>query len=185
MKEFPSLQTDRLTLRKIRISDIPSLLKYVNHKVISDNILNFPYPYLEDDAIFRMNFVLQGFKNEERYVFAIALKETDEFIGEIGIHLDKTNNRAEMGFWIGEPFWSKGYMSEAARRTLQFGFEEVGLNKIYATHFLANPASGKVLINCGMIKEAEMIDHYQHKGIYGSVLQYRLTKKEYEDLGHS
>ena len=73
MTEFPELISDKLKLRKIRPSDMPALLKYCNNKNISDRIINIPDPYLEDDAIFRMNFVLQGFKNKDRYVFAILL----------------------------------------------------------------------------------------------------------------
>lgn len=185
MKKFPELTTTRLTLRKIRLADLPSLIKYVNNKKISDNIINIPFPYGEEDAIFRMNFVNQGFKNEERFVFAIILKEQDELIGEIGLHLDKSNNRAEMGYWIGEPFWGKGIATEALAAILKFGFEEVKLNKIYATHYIENPSSGKVLLNNKMIKEAELKEHYKTESGYGSVIQYRLTKDEYQKLSIS
>jgi RimJ/RimL family protein N-acetyltransferase len=180
MNEFPKIETNRLLLRKIVLSDITSLLKYVNNKAISNNILNIPYPYSEEDAIFRMNFVFQGFKNKERYVFAIILKEISELIGEIGIHIDKTNNKAEVGFWLAEPFWGKGITTEALTKILEFGFTELKLNKILATHYLDNFGSEKVLQKCGMIKEAELIDHYYHNGKYSSVAQYRLTLKEWE-----
>lgn len=182
MKPFPELTTSRLRLRKIQLRDIPSLLQQVNHPAIFENILNFPSPYLEEDAIFRINFVWNGFKEQARYVFAIASLENDEFMGEIGLHLDKDNNRAEMGFWMGEPFWNKGLMTEATRETLRFGFEALKLNKILATHFLENEASGKVLLNCGMIKEAELKDQYKHKGRYRSVNQYRLTASEFKEI---
>ncbi|MEO5644271.1 MAG: GNAT family N-acetyltransferase [Bacteroidia bacterium] len=181
MKTFPELNTERLTLRKIRIDDIPSLLRYVNNRAISDQIFNIPYPYHEEDAIFRMNFVYQGFKNKERYVFAITLKDNDELIGEIGLHLDKENNCAQFGYWIGEPFWNKGIATEAAAAILKFGFEKLELNKIYATHYPDNEASGKVMINNKMIMEAELKDQYRIDNVYKSVNQYRLTKKEYEE----
>jgi len=182
MTEFPELITNNLTLRKIRPSDIPSLLKYCNNKNISDQIINIPYPYLEDDAVFRMNFVLQGFKNKDRYVFAISLKDSEELIGEIGLHLDKGNNSAQFGYWIAEPFWGKGIATEALAAILKFGFETLDLNKIYATHYPDNLASGKVMQNNKMIKEAEMKVHYKIDEVYKDVIQYRLTKKEYEDL---
>lgn len=180
MKTFPTLSTSRITLRKIRLSDIPRLTEYVNHPSISDNILNFPHPYHEEDAIARMNFVLQGFKNGDRYVFAIALNENDGFIGEIGLHLEREHDRAEMGFWVGEPFWGKGIMSEAVETVLKFGFEDLALNKILATHFVKNMASGRVLARNGMVREGELKDQYKCKGEYRSVIQYRLTKEEYE-----
>lgn len=182
MDVFPELITSKLKLRKIRPSDISSLLKYCNNKNISDQIINIPYPYLEEDAIFRMNFILQGFKNKERYVFAITFKDNEELIGEIGLHLDKTNNSAQFGYWIAEPFWSKGIASEATAGILKFGFEKLSLNKIYATHYPDNVASGKVMQNNKMIKEAEMKEHYRINDTYKNVFQYRLTKKEYEEL---
>ncbi|MEO0639530.1 MAG: GNAT family protein [Bacteroidota bacterium] len=180
MNAFPSLETPRLRLRRMQTSDIPSLLKYVNNIKITDQILNFPYPYLEEDAIFRMHIILQGFQKKQRFVFAITQKEEDELIGEIGLHLDKANNRAEMGYWLGEPFWNQGLMKEAIGPVLKFGFEEVKLHKIFATHFISNPASGKIMEQNGMIREAEMKDHYKKKGIYETVFQYRLTKEEFE-----
>ncbi|MDP2388502.1 MAG: GNAT family protein [Bacteroidota bacterium] len=182
MKTFPELNTSRLKLRKIQLTDVPSLIKYANNKKISDQIFNIPYPYREEDAIFRINFVLQGFKNEERYVFVITEKGKEELIGEIGLHLDKTNNSAQFGYWIAEPFWGKGYATEATAAILKFGFETVNLNKIYATHFPENEASGKVMLNNKMIKEAELKEHYKIDDVYKSVIQYRLTKQEYEEL---
>jgi len=182
MKKFPELNTTRLILRKIKLSDVPSLIKYINNKKIADNLINIPFPFGEEDAIFRMNFVLEGFKNEERFVFAITEKEQDELIGQMGLHLDKSNNKAEIGYWIGVPFWNKGIATEALEAILKFGFEELKLNKIYATHYIENPSSGKVLIKNQLIKEAELKDHYKTNNGYGSVIQYRLTKKEYEEL---
>lgn len=182
MEAFPELITKNLKLRKIKLSDAPSLIKYAGNKKISDQIINIPFPYGEEDAVFRMNFIYQGFKNKERYVFAITLKNTDELIGEIGLHLDKGNNSAQFGYWIAEPFWGKGIASEALEAILKFGFETLNLNKITATHYPDNPASGKVMINNKMIKEAELKDYFKVNGEYKSVVQYRLTKEEYLNL---
>lgn len=124
----------------------------------------------------------QGFKNKERYVFAITFKNSDELIGEIGLHLDKSNDSAQFGYWIAEPFWGKGAASEATAAILKFGFIDLHLNKIYATHYPENPASGKVMLKNKMIKEAELKAQYKIDGSYRDVIQYRLTKAEYLDL---
>jgi ribosomal-protein-alanine N-acetyltransferase len=180
IKVFPELITKRLKLRRVQLDDVPSLLKHVNNKKISDQILNIPFPYQEEDAIFRLNFILQGFKNKERYVFAITLKDNHELIGEIGLHLDKGNNSAQFGYWVAEPLWGKGIATEATAAILKFGFQKLNLNKICATHYPDNKASGKVMLNNKMIKEAELKDHYKINNNYRSVIQYRLTKDEYE-----
>jgi ribosomal-protein-alanine N-acetyltransferase len=187
MTDFPELTTERLKLRKIKLSDADSLLKYMNNKKISENILNIPYPYTEESVIARMNFIVQGFKNKERYVFSITFKDPesssgDELIGQIGLHLVEGHDRAEIGYWVAEPFWGKGIATESCAAILKFGFETLKLNKIYATHFTENPSSGKVLINNKMIKEAELKDQYKNNGVYKSVDQYRLTKQEYLNM---
>lgn len=184
MDKFPILATERLKLRKLQISDYESLIKNVNNPKISKQLLNIPYPYTEEFAIFRMNFINQAFLNKERYIFVINLNEdnNNEVIGEIGIHLDKENNKAEIGYWVCEDYWGKGIATEAVSLILKFGFEDLKLNKIIATHYLDNPSSEKVLIKNQMIKEGTLIEHYMRNGSYESVNQYRLTKQEFEKL---
>lgn len=180
METFPILTTKNLTLRRMRLSDLPALIDGANNRKITDQIINFNYPFTEEDAVIRFNFVLNGFKQKERFVFAITQHDNDELIGEIGIHLDKSNNSAQFGYWLNEKQWGKGIITEALGAILQFGFEVLKLNKIYATHYPDNPASGKVIQKNKMIKEAELKDHYLIDGQYRSVIQYRLTKSEYE-----
>jgi ribosomal-protein-alanine N-acetyltransferase len=170
MDVFPELNTNRLKLRKISIEDIPSLVKYANNKKISDNVLNIPHPYGEPDAVFRISYVVQGFKSKARYVFAITFQKSEEFIGEIGLHLDRQKNIAELGYWIGEPFWGKGLATEATKAVLRFGFEKLSLNMIFANCHVENKASENVLLNNGMKKT----------GINGHVVQYRLTNEDFE-----
>lgn len=182
MNSFPELSTDRLLLRKVAAADIPRLMKYAGSKAISVNLLSVPHPYTEEDAIFWMNSVLQGFKSGERFVFAITLKESGGFIGAIGLHRNSRHDTAELGYWLGEPFWGKGLMKETVAAVLRFGFEELKLNKIYATHFTANPASGKVMTANGMIKEGELAEQYKVGETYQSVVYYRLLKREWEAM---
>ena len=171
METFPVLYTPRLILRKISPDDIPSLVKYANNKKIADHVLNIPHPYSEPEAVFRISYVVQGFKSKARYVFAIVLKETEEFIGEIGLHLDKDGTIAQLGYWVGEPYWNTGIASEATGAVLKFGFEKLGFDKIFATCHADNAASAKVLVNNGVV---------QHS-MNGNVIQYWITKQEYTD----
>lgn len=169
MENFPELQTGRLWLRRIQVEDIPLLLKYANNRKISDYILSIPYPYQEPDAVFRISYVLQGFKNKLRYVFAITLK--GEFIGEISLHLDN-GKVAQLGYWVAEPFWNKGIATEAVTAILTFGFENLQLDKVYATCHEENTASSKVVEHNGM-----------KPGIpNGGVVQYQLTNTDYRQM---
>ena len=91
------------------------------------------------------------------------------------------NNHAQFGYWIAEPFWGKGIATEALAAILKVSFETLHLNKIYATHYPDNLSSGKVMLKNNMIKEAEMKEHYKIDGVYKDVIQYRMTKKVYEE----
>jgi [ribosomal protein S5]-alanine N-acetyltransferase len=169
MEASPRLYTNRLILRKIEIEDVPSLVKHANNKKISDNIINIPYPYQEPDAVFRIAYVVRGFKNKERYVFAIVLKETEEFIGEISLHLD-SKTVAQLGYWLGEPFWNRGITTEAIEAVLKFGFEQLNLHRIYATCHQDNTASYKVLLKNGMTAD----------NTNGNVTRYSINQPQYE-----
>lgn len=159
--------------------DIPNMVTYANNPKVSRMTLTMPYPYREKDAISWINMANEGFEDRNHFVFAICLLPDDDFIGGIGLRVNKRFNNAELGFWMGEPFWNKGYVTEAAGEILKFGFEEAGLHKIYATHLIENPASGKVMIKNGMIKEGELVDHIRKGDQYLSLIQYRITNKEF------
>jgi RimJ/RimL family protein N-acetyltransferase len=90
------------------------------------------------------------FKRGDGIHFAIALRPQDLFIGGIGLSIDRQNEVAELGYWIGKPYWNQGYCTEAAQATLRYGLEVLGLNRIQARHFASNPASGRVMQKSGM-----------------------------------
>jgi ribosomal-protein-alanine N-acetyltransferase len=122
-----------------------------------------------------------GIKNKKQFIFAIRLKEQAAFIGGIGLTVEQQFSRAEIGYWIGEPFWNNGYTTEATQSIIDFGFGKLGLNKIAASHIAANPASGKVMIKCGMMKEGELKEHTCKNAIFHDLILYGLTRKEYEE----
>lgn len=179
MDKFPVLKTDRLQLRKPAAKDLPDIIEYAGNPKIAEMTLNIPHPYREKDAIFFLNKVNQGFEDESEYIFAICLQPDDKLVGVSGLNINHRFDRAMLGYWIGEPFWNNGYATEAIGAVLKFGFGEIGLNKISATHFPENPASGKVMSKNGMKKEARLTEHVQKQGAYKDVVQYRLTRTEF------
>ncbi len=186
MEEFPRLVTKRLILDQIKPADISDIVSYAGNIKIVENTRTMPHPYREEDAISWMNMANQGFKNKDNYMFAMRFRDTHAFIGGIGLTLDIQNNRAELGYWLAEGFWNLGFTTEAVQAILQFGFEELNLNKILAVYITTNAASGKVMIKNGMVKEGEFKDHDIKKDHtiaddqYVSLIQYRMLKSEYE-----
>ncbi len=188
MEHFPELRTERLALDQPKWEDVPVIVSHADNIKIVENTRTMPHPYREEDAISWIQMVNQGFKDKDQYIFAVRLNLDNSFIGGIGLTLNVQNNRAELGYWIAEPFWNQGFATEAVEAILKFGFETLGLNKIIAVYLTTNSASGKVMVKNGMVKEAELKDHDVKRdhtiddNVYVSLIQYRLLKKEYESL---
>lgn len=114
------------------------------------------------------------------WFFGIKPRPKNQFIGGIGLIFERRCNRAEIGYWIAEPFWNKGYATEATKSIIKFGFEILNLNKFTSSHLARNPASGKVMIKSGMTKEGELIEHIIKDAAYHSLVLYGLTKSNHK-----
>lgn len=176
---FPVLQTNRLTLNQLLLSDTAKVVDLAGNEKIARMTLNIPHPYTEQDAEGWILASHDHFAAGTQYTFAIRKTESTELIGAIGLILTPKHQRAAAGYWMGEPFWNRGYTTEAVAAIIRFGFTELHLNKIDATHLLDNPASGKVMIKNGMVLEGELQEHYKKGEAYHSVKQYRILKREW------
>ena len=150
-----TLETARLILRGYSPSDIPDLVRLIGSREIAAHTLRIPHPYSEQDA---KDFLESGECNDELR-FAITLRTDGSLCGGIGLKMNESHHHAELGYWIGVPLWGNGYATEAAHRVLQHGFEVLKLNRIFASHFKSNPASGKVLKKIGMRYEGSLRQH--------------------------
>jgi ribosomal-protein-alanine N-acetyltransferase len=176
---IPLLETNRLILRPYNLSDDATVEKLANHSLIADTTLNIPHPYPKGAAAGWISSHEDQAINNKSYTFAIVLRETEELLGSMTIRFEK-NNKAELAYWIGVPFWGKGYATEAARRLLQYGFEEKQLNKIFAAAFTRNPASSKVMEKIGMTYEGTFKQHAQkNNGQYEDLAFFAILKEEY------
>jgi RimJ/RimL family protein N-acetyltransferase len=85
-------------------------------------------------------------------------------LGAINLRLELPHQRGELGYWIGEPYWGRGYATEAVSALIRYGFDTVGLNRIYARHLARNPASGRVMAKAGMQREGAQRQHVLKSG---------------------
>lgn len=176
----PSLRTKRLTLELPRSQDLATIVELANHPRISQMTLNIPYPYAEKDAIFWLNMAEQGFLKQDTYIFGIRLANEDKFVGGMGLHLNLPHHHAELGYWIGAPYWNQGVATEAAAAVLRYGFETLGLYRIYARHLATNPASGRIMAKNGMKVEGTLVGHYFKDGSYVDAVLYGLTREQWQ-----
>jgi len=115
--------------------------------------MNISHPY-EDGAAEKWIASHESVYEEETgVVFAIVVPDRKELVGAIGLTFDHAHKKAELGYWIGKPFWNQGYATEATNAVLGYGFVTLGLNRISAKHLARNPASGKVLKKVGLVFE--------------------------------
>lgn len=179
MHSFPRLETPRLVLRELADADIPRIVALASDHAVARNTLNMPHPYHPDYAQNWLRISREAHALGAGVTFAIELRATQEFVGGIGLKIERRFDRAEVGYWLGVPYWNQGLMTEALAAVLQFGFETLKLNKILANHTAQNPGSGAVMQKNGMVKEGELVAHVKRDGQYHDLVQYRLTQHEY------
>lgn len=164
-------------IRSYELTDKASLTKYANSENISKLLRDqFPFPYTEADAKAWLNYAC----NQEREThFAIANRS--ELIGAVGIILQEDVNHysAEIGYWVGEPFWGKGIASAALIAFTDYVFNNFNLNRIYANVFEGNSASEKVLIKAGYLKEATLRKAVFKEGKFLDQYVYGILKEDF------
>lgn len=126
---------------------------------IADTTGSVPHPYLDGMAEAWIATHESSATEGDSYTWAIANLETDELIGCISLILDR-HNGAEMGYWLGVPYWNHGFMSEAARAVIEAGFSTLKLHRVVARHFVRNSASGRVMQKAGMTLIGTMRDSW-------------------------
>jgi ribosomal-protein-alanine N-acetyltransferase len=155
-----TLETERLMMTAPSLADADTIKVIVNHPDIAKMTLNIPYPYPDDGAI---KWITNLQSSEKiNHSFLIRMKDTGAVMGGIGIHPHERHKRAEVGYWLGLDYWNKGYATEALVRMIDFGFAELGLERIEAQFFPENPASRRVMEKAGMLFEGIM-RHYLQK----------------------
>lgn len=155
MTARPTLETVRLQLRPYRDADIPELLPLIGRREVAATTLRIPYPYTEEDA--KAFFAMA--EEPGKLWLAVTLRSDGHQIGGVGLRVDEQHSNAELGYWLGVPYWGQGYATEAAREMLRYGFEYLQLHRIFASHFSHNPASGRILRKLGMRYEGCQREH--------------------------
>jgi RimJ/RimL family protein N-acetyltransferase len=148
------LVLEKCIVRSYLPSDAESLARYANNRKIWLNLRDgFPHPYTLDDA---KNFIEMALHKDPETFFAIC--NQSEAIGGIGysLHTDVERISAEIGYWLGEPFWGRGIVTEALQALTQYAIKAHGLYRVYAVPYETNPASFRVLEKAGYQLEGRM-----------------------------
>jgi RimJ/RimL family protein N-acetyltransferase len=139
---LPVLRTERLILRAPRRADVKAMTLLAGDARIAGNTLRIPHPYRADDA---EQFLASVNRQPGEATFAVTVD--NELIGLCAVELREKG--AEIGYWIGVPFWGSGYATEAARAVIDYAFGTLCHDTLEAGARCNNPASRRVLEKCG------------------------------------
>ena len=169
------LETERLTLRKLKKSDVDDIFKMRSD---ADLMRYIREPQTERRESFEWIRMISGRWDAEKLGFCgVIEKETQKFVGWCGLWRLKETNEIEVGYAIQKNFWGKGYATEAARKFLEYGFEELGLERIVAVAYPENEPSQNVMKRLGM--NFVKIGRFYEK----QLVQYAITKDEFYGNG--
>lgn len=179
MKRYPRLGSERLVLRAFAQKDAPEVRRLAGEWEVARTLLSVPYPYDVGMAEEWISGHRPEFERGEGVNFALVLREKDALCGACGLIINPRDANAELGYWIGKPYWGRGYATEAARRVVRYAFEDLWLHRVYAAHFGRNPASGRVLEKVGMTCEGTRREHHRKWGGYEDRVEYGLLAREW------
>ena len=141
---IPVLETKRLALRAPRLEDAKTVAALANDRRIAENTARIPHPYRTADA---EGFISGANKTAGDAVFLITALQGGAVIGACSILCD--DDTPELGYWVGAPFWGKGYATEALHAVVDYAFTDLGHEALQAGARVTNPASRRVLEKCG------------------------------------
>ncbi|WP_245583393.1 GNAT family N-acetyltransferase [Salinimicrobium terrae] len=178
-EEFPQLQTERLLLRKQELKDAPHLQQSRSNA----QVMRYMDSDAHDDVQTSEAFILKNPKAYERkkgFFWVITSAETGNYLGDIILrNIDRTNVRAEIGYTLMPDFWGRGYMKEAMRAVIEFGFKDLQLHSIEANINPNNTTSRELLLKMGFVKEAYFRENYYYNGKFLDSEIYSLLKRDF------
>ena len=176
----PTLSGARIDLRPFSLEDAPAVQALAGAREVASTTLTVPHPYQDGMAEAWIGTHAPAFAAGTQATYAIVDRIARHLIGAIGLMIEPEHQRAELGYWIGVPFWNQGFATEAGDVILRFGFEQLKLNRIHARHFVRNPPSGRVLLKLGMRYEGRQRQHVRKWGEFEDLEQYGVLCGEWQ-----
>ncbi|MGJ9458347.1 GNAT family N-acetyltransferase [Oceanobacillus sp. CF4.6] len=175
---YYTLQSKRLILRPYELKDAPRVQKLANVKELAETTF-LPHPYTLEMAESWIKTHSSIIEDGDAYPFAVILENEKELVGTMTLRVDKSHNKGELAYWVGKEYWGKGYATEAAKEVIDFGFNRLNLNRMWAPIMSKNVASGKVLKNAGLTYEGTLRQEILRWGQYEDTDIYGALKNEY------
>lgn len=173
------LETGRLTLRPVAGGDLADILELASDIEVARWTTSIPHPLSGT----QVQAWLADRAASGEHAFAVLPKGGSQLIGVIGITVIPGGDKGEIGFWIGRPYWGRGFATEAVRRVLLHGFGFLGLAVIEASVFRGNDRSARVLIKAGFNECGSATRAAPARGGDREVIIYTLTREDFARSG--
>lgn len=178
---IPTLETDRLTLRGMRVSDAPDMYEYARRPSVTEYLTWEPHTSVEETKEY-LTYVGQRYRTGDFYDWSVVDKASGRMIGTCGFtSFNCPADSAEIGYVLNPAFQGKGLATEAVRRVLRFGFEELSLHRVEAHFILGNEASHRLMERVGMSFEGYARESMKIKGRYRTIGTCAILRGEFEE----
>lgn len=167
----PKLENERLILRRFEVEDLEDFYELYSNETVNTFIPMFPLTSKEEALEFMKDNYIKYYDQENTYRYAIVLKENKKVIGAANV---SEGDSHDLGYLLLENYWNKGYASEAVMLIVDH-LINIGIPYITSTHDVNNPASGKVMINCGLKYKYSYTEQWQPKDKEVNFRMYQLN----------
>lgn len=175
------IETERLILRRFEIDDAEGMYKNWASDAQVTKYLTWPTHVGVEDSKNIIELWQKDADTLSSYQWCIELKESGEPVGSIGVvHINEEVGVVEVGYCIGRQFWGQCITTEALDALINFFFEEVQANRIEARHDRNNPASGRVMQKCGLVREGMKRQGDRNNNGICDVVFYGLLREEWK-----
>ena len=173
-----------ITLRALSNADLPAVLPLIQDPAVAATTLRIPSPCTEVDLERWFKQHQQDTKQGKSARWAV-ITEPSTFVGMVKLAFRPEFESAELGYWVGRPYWGQGYATEAARRVIEYGFEELKLNRIEAHAMVHNGASFRIFDKLGMQPEGYHRQLIKKAGKFTDVKSYSVLRSEWNGVALS
>lgn len=179
---LPILETPRLILRSMRMSDAQDVYAFSKDPEVTRYVLWEPHRSVSDSRMY-LRAMLRQYRSGTPCSYGIVLKATGQLIGTIGFMAYSEENRcAEVGYSIARWLWNKGLTTEALQAVIDMAFRHLNLHRLEAMHDTNNPASGRVMQKCGMRHEGTLRGKVHSRGRFLDVDMYAILREDWLKL---
>jgi ribosomal-protein-alanine N-acetyltransferase len=177
-----TIETERLVLRPFRLEDAKRVQELAGDAAVAEMTDAIPHPCEDGVAEEWIEGLPAAREAGTDLALAVCLKSDGPVVGAVSLgSISAEHRRGVLGYWIGRPYWNKGYCTEATRAIVEYGFRSLGLNRVQAFHFEPNPASGRVLEKIGMRREGVLRQHLVVRGRFQDLAAYAVLASEFGD----